>query len=562
MIVIIPGLTSDSNDSYVKHIAYSSALKGWRTLVANHRGLGGVSITSDQFYNAGWTEDLRTIIHYVHKKYPQAPLFAIGNSIGANILVKYLGEEGAATPIGAAAAVCCPWDLVVCDRFISRKTIQKIYDMILATGLRQYAKMHQSVLARIADWDLLSKSKTVRDFDQYCTRHTGKYETVDTYYRHCSSAYYLANVAVPLLCFNSLDDPVCTKEAIPWDESIANPNVVLAVTKHGGHLGYFEGITAHSVWWVRALTEYMAVMLPSSLMHKQHEVPDSNLNTAQGSDLDKGPYLRMSSSGEVAAEDLQPASPANTGLSTRRDESMEVALEREATTSGEGLGGEPIATSQETGMKVESGGQITLCLKNWSEILALQSALSQLLGQLQLSPVSKDHPSDHNVSDVNASSLRIRPEYTLEVVAANHLKESAISALQAPAIYVPVTTVVRSSLTDHTGAVRKLAESRKKFKIKIPEELRAMNRVTELGAARNPVHTTNWKGSAHRGSGRHSLKSNDRLLKGLTGVASQNCRILWLLAYVAVVTSCPLIGAALFFRAQGRIAAFRKRLLK
>jgi hypothetical protein len=54
--------------------------------------------------------------------------------------------------------------------------------------------------------------------------------------------------------------------------SSANPNVVLAVTKHGGHLGYFEGITAHSVWWVRALTEYMAVMLPSSLMHKQHEV--------------------------------------------------------------------------------------------------------------------------------------------------------------------------------------------------------------------------------------------------------------------------------------------------
>jgi hypothetical protein len=69
-------------------------------------------------------------------------------------------------------------------------------------------------------------------------------------------------------------------------------------------------------------------------------------------------------------------------LSTRRDESREVALEREATTSGEGLGGEPIATSQETGMKVESGGQITLCLKNCSEILALQSALSQLLGQV------------------------------------------------------------------------------------------------------------------------------------------------------------------------------------
>jgi hypothetical protein len=43
------------------------------------------------------------------------------------------------------------------------------------------------------------------------------------------------------------------------------------------------------------------------------QVPDSNLNIAQGSDLDKGPYLRMSNGGEVAAEDLQPASPANAG---------------------------------------------------------------------------------------------------------------------------------------------------------------------------------------------------------------------------------------------------------
>lgn len=43
-------------------------------------------------------------------------------------------------------------------------------------------------------------------------------QTVDTYYRRCSSAGYLGNVSVPLLCVNALDDPVCTREAIPWDE--------------------------------------------------------------------------------------------------------------------------------------------------------------------------------------------------------------------------------------------------------------------------------------------------------------------------------------------------------
>jgi hypothetical protein len=57
------------------------------------------------------------------------------------------------------------------------------------------------------------------------------------------------------------------------------------------------------------------------------------------------------------------------------------------------------------------------------------------------------------------------------VLVANHLKESTISALQAPAIYMPITTVMRSSLTDHRGATRTLAESRKKFTIKILKEL-------------------------------------------------------------------------------------------
>ena len=41
---------------------------------------------------------------------------------------------------------------------------------------------------------------------------------MDTYYRRCSSASYVGNVSVPLLCINALDDPLCTREAIPWDE--------------------------------------------------------------------------------------------------------------------------------------------------------------------------------------------------------------------------------------------------------------------------------------------------------------------------------------------------------
>ncbi|GAU15921.1 hypothetical protein TSUD_41440 [Trifolium subterraneum] len=83
IVVIIPGLTSDS------------------------------SSPSDCFYNAGWTEDARTVVNYVHKENPRRPLFVIGTSIGANVLIKYLGEDGENVPIAGAVAVCSPWDLLL-----------------------------------------------------------------------------------------------------------------------------------------------------------------------------------------------------------------------------------------------------------------------------------------------------------------------------------------------------------------------------------------------------------------------------------------------------------------
>ncbi|KAH9757949.1 AB hydrolase-1 domain-containing protein [Citrus sinensis] len=271
--IVIPGLTSDSAASYIRHLVFNTAKRGWNVVVSNHRGLGGVSITSDCFYNAGWTEDAREVIEYLHHEYPKAPLFAIGTSIGANILVKYLGEEGEKTPVAGAAAICSPWDLLIGDRFIGRRLIQKIYDRALTIGLQDYAQLNVMLFP----------------------------QTVDTYYRNCSSSTYVGNVSIPLLCISSLDDPVCTVEAIPLDECRANKNVVLATTWHGGHLAFFEGITAAGMWWVRAVNEYLGVLHSSPYMHVQKKVQEPGLHLSTESSIDQGPYLNVSEDGMVAA---------------------------------------------------------------------------------------------------------------------------------------------------------------------------------------------------------------------------------------------------------------------
>ncbi|XP_010256321.1 PREDICTED: embryogenesis-associated protein EMB8 [Nelumbo nucifera] len=301
ILVVIPGLTSDSASSYIKHLVFVMASHGWNVVVSNHRGLGGISITSDWFYNAGWTEDIRKVIEYLHHEYPDAPLFAVGTSIGANILVKYLGEDGENTPIAGAVAICSPWDLLICDRFISRRLVQKFYDRALTIGLQGYAELHQNVYSRLGNWEGIKKSRSVRDFDNYATCLIGKFETVDTYYRRCSSASLVGYVSVPLLCISSLDDPVCTREAIPWDECRANKNIVLATTRHGGHLAFFEGVTAKRLWWVRAVDEFLSVLYDSPFMHKQKKAQCLGMHIPQESSIDQGPYVNVLQDGMVTA---------------------------------------------------------------------------------------------------------------------------------------------------------------------------------------------------------------------------------------------------------------------
>ncbi|PIN26952.1 Alpha/beta hydrolase [Handroanthus impetiginosus] len=220
IIIIIPGLTSDSNSFYIRHLAFNMAKCGWKVVVSNHRGLGGVSITSDCLYNAGWTEDVRKVIDHLHCQYQEAPLFVVGTSIGANILI--------------------------CDRFMNRRLIQRFYNKALTIGLKDYAY-----------------SSYINDA---CT--------------------VIANLIMKICRLNT--------------------NVVLATTQHGGHLPFFEGLTAKSVWWVRAVDEFFGALRSSSLSHRKIEIPVSSVNPLESS-IDQSPYMHVSEDGIVTAVSQEAA---------------------------------------------------------------------------------------------------------------------------------------------------------------------------------------------------------------------------------------------------------------
>lgn len=93
---------------------------------------------------------------------------------GANILVRYLGEEGAATPLSAAISMCNPFNLTISNANFE-KGFNVIYDLNLAASLRRlFAQQWDVWRAAPPPFrpEVALKAKTIREFDDAITIHS------------------------------------------------------------------------------------------------------------------------------------------------------------------------------------------------------------------------------------------------------------------------------------------------------------------------------------------------------------------------------------------------------
>eukprot|EP00268_Persea_americana_P027782 TRINITY_DN2705_c0_g1_i1.p1 TRINITY_DN2705_c0_g1~~TRINITY_DN2705_c0_g1_i1.p1 ORF type:complete len:365 (-),score=38.74 TRINITY_DN2705_c0_g1_i1:2623-3696(-) len=220
LLILLPGLTGGSGDSYVRHMLVRARSRGWRVVVLNSRGCADSPVTTPQFYSATFTEDLRQVVKQIGSRYPKSNLYAIGWSLGANILVRYLGQESNASPLSGAVSLCNPFDLVLADEDF-RKGFNIIYDKALGRALCKILKKHALLFEGMEgeyNIPLAANAKSVREFDEGLTRVSFGYKSVDDYYSTSSSSHSIKDVCTPLLCIQAANDPIAPARGIPRDD--------------------------------------------------------------------------------------------------------------------------------------------------------------------------------------------------------------------------------------------------------------------------------------------------------------------------------------------------------
>lgn len=86
MLITLHGLSGGSYEIYLRHVLVLLEKMNWEACVVNSRGCANSAVTSTILYNARATWDVRQVVKWLRKTFPNRPLFAIGYSLGANIL--------------------------------------------------------------------------------------------------------------------------------------------------------------------------------------------------------------------------------------------------------------------------------------------------------------------------------------------------------------------------------------------------------------------------------------------------------------------------------------------
>lgn len=252
LVLLLHGLEGSSRSGYMVALAQALAGVGCSAVALNFRGCSGEPNRRPRAYHAGETGDLAFVLELLARRFPGRALGVVGFSLGGNVVLRWLGEQGgaAAATVRAAAAVSVPYDLARGATY-AMTGAGRPYALRLLRELRAKARTMAGLVAGRVDLERALRARTFRDFDEAFTAPLHGFRDADDYYARSSSAPWLERVALPTLAIHAHDDPFLPPDALPVAALRANPAITLALSDRGGHVGFVAG----SPWSPRFLAE-------------------------------------------------------------------------------------------------------------------------------------------------------------------------------------------------------------------------------------------------------------------------------------------------------------------
>lgn len=232
-VLLLHGLEGSSRRYYIVELTNHLSGLGCTVVAMNFRGCGSRLNRQRRFYHSGDTRDVQTVLRWMQGRFPGAALGAVGFSLGGNVLLKSLGEQGGNHPLQAAAAVSVPYHLKA-GSLLLQKGVNRVYEYHFLRTLTAKLAQKRNTYPDLPRF----RGSTLYDFDDQVTAPLHGFTSADDYYARCSSRAFLDGIGRPTLLVHSRADPICPVSRMPLQAIRQNESLHYVITRQGGHVGF------------------------------------------------------------------------------------------------------------------------------------------------------------------------------------------------------------------------------------------------------------------------------------------------------------------------------------
>lgn len=218
-----------------------------------------------RLYHSGDTRDLEWVVEGLRKRDPEVRIGLIGVSLGGNVMLKWLGEQGEAAPgaVAGAVAISTPFDLTACAEELDRGFNRTVYTESFLRTMKAKIRAKTHLYDGRIDVAAVLRSRTFTEYDRRFTAPINGFADERDYWSRASSAPYLERIRRPTLLINAANDPFLPGERLPTAEVARSRWLEAAFVEQGGHVGFLDGPLGRSSWAERrALAFLRRLLLP------------------------------------------------------------------------------------------------------------------------------------------------------------------------------------------------------------------------------------------------------------------------------------------------------------
>ncbi|MCB0548142.1 MAG: alpha/beta fold hydrolase [Phaeodactylibacter sp.] len=261
LAILLHGLEGNASRPYIRGMARYFRERGWDVLGFNFRGCSGEPNRKLRSYHIGETSDLKWAISMILNQRDYESIALAGFSLGGNVVLKYLGENGDDVPaqVRCAVAFSVPCEVVSANREIDRWANWPYRHRFIKS---LNAKVKEKAL--LFPEELQLPERMPRDFRQFDGRFTAPihgFRDAEDYWVRNSSLQFLPEIRRPALMVSALDDSFLSAACYPYQLAESHPFLFLEAPRWGGHVGFVSSGSNGAYWSEQRAYQFVEEMM-------------------------------------------------------------------------------------------------------------------------------------------------------------------------------------------------------------------------------------------------------------------------------------------------------------